>query len=476
MPDRPSIILATSNGTGMGHLARQLAVGMAGAAEAQITLFSFSMALPVVTTETITGEYCPGPDRGWIPAHSWDRYVADRLAALAREVGADVIAFDGVAPYRGVTLAKRQVPDAAFVWLRRGLWREGVNRSQLWKSSLFDLIIEPGDLASSGDRGPTADRDDAVRVPPIGLLEVVERLPREQAAEALGLDPHRPILLLTLGSGRIGEVAEPGAVVIEETLRKPRWQVCVVTSAIARLQIPADAADRVRPVSGVFPLVRYLDAFDAAVSAAGYNAVHELIPAGIPTLFLPNTMTRTDDQEARARVVAERGIAIAAGDKGLGLREGVARLLQEDTLSELRHQIARLERSEMTGGARAAFDRLSQLAAEYTPAPPTWPERVAGWRDDAKQRLKELIGVEGTNLVRKVLGRPPIADAGRLEVVLDSEKPPPGTRRLWLTSEIDVSRLSGDDPVEQLLPGSSASYQTTRRLIIDRYYEVVSPR
>lgn len=475
MVDRPSIILATSNGTGMGHLARQLAVGMAAAAEARISLFSFSRALPIVTTEAITGEYCPGPDRDWIPTQQWDRYVADRLAALAREVKADVIAFDGVAPYRGVTLAKRQLPDTAFVWFRRGLWREGVNRGQLWKSSLFDLIIEPGDLASSGDRGPTADRDDAVRVPPIGLVEVVDRLPREQAAETLGLEPHRPTLLLTLGSGRLGEVAEPGKIVVEETLRHPEWQVCVLTSAIAQLRVPAQEADRVRPVTGVFPLVRYLDAFDAAVSAAGYNAVHELIPAAIPTLFVPNTMTRTDDQEARARLVAKRGLAIAAGDDGLGIAEGVAHLLEEDTRVQLRDQIGRLDREAAMGGARAAIDRLSWLARDYTAAPPSVSERLAGWRDDVKQRLKEILGVEGTNLVRRLLGRPPIPSSGRTRVVLNAQ-PPPGAKRLVLTSEVDVSTLAGTDPVEHLLPGSSEAYRTSRRLIIDRYYEVVTPR
>jgi hypothetical protein len=477
MADRPSIILATSNGTGMGHLARQLAVGLAAGDEARITLFSFSMALPTVSAERIRGEYCPGPDRDWIPPQVWDRYVADRLAALVREVGAHVVAFDGVAPYRGVTLAKRMLPATAFVWFRRGLWREGVNSGQLWKSSLFDLIVEPGDLASEGDLGPTAGRDDAVRVPPIGLLEVVDRLPLDRAAEALGLHPGRPTLLLVLGSGRLGEVAEPGKIVVEETLKTTGWQICILTSAIARLHVPAREADRIRPVSGVFPLARYLAAFDAAVSAAGYNAVHELIPAGIPTLLLPNLQTRTDDQETRAGVVADRGLAITAVDTGDALRQAVERLLRTDTRQRLRNTIARLDPSQATGGARAAFDTLTKLAADYTPLPPTLPEQIARWRDDAKQALKETLGVEGTNLVRRLLGRPAVTAARRNPVVLEAnEDPPPGARHLLVTSEADVSLLAGDDPVEHLLPDSSEAYETSRRLIVDRYYEVINPR
>ena len=47
-------------------------------------------------------------------------------------------------------------------------------------------------------------------------------------------------------------------------------------------------------------------AFDAAVAAAGYNAYHELIRFGVPSLFVP-MRRQTDDQAARARFAAERG-------------------------------------------------------------------------------------------------------------------------------------------------------------------------
>ena len=48
-------------------------------------------------------------------------------------------------------------------------------------------------------------------------------------------------------------------------------------------------------LDATFPMSRYFAAFDIAVAAAGYNAFHELIAFGVPTLFVP--MSRdTDDQ------------------------------------------------------------------------------------------------------------------------------------------------------------------------------------
>jgi hypothetical protein len=48
---------------------------------------------------------------------------------------------------------------------------------------------------------------------------------------------------------------------------------------------------------------------DAAVSAAGFNSVHELLHAKIPTIFLPQRKI-ADDQEARARAVESRGAGV----------------------------------------------------------------------------------------------------------------------------------------------------------------------
>lgn len=468
----PSLLLVTSNGTGMGHLARQLAIGLA--AEGPATLFSMSAALPTVSELGVPGEYCPGPDRHWIPERLWAQYLAARIELIVEELGADVVVFDGVAPYRGVTLARSRMPGTPFVWFRRGMWQQGVNAGQLWKSGLFDAIIEPGDLAAAADVGPTASRRDAFGVPPVSLVDVIEPLGRREAASHLGLDPDADTVLMTLGTGRLGDVTTPGAVIMESLLDGSSCQIGVVTSSIAQMEIPAAAQERVVPIRGVFPLVRYLAAFDAAVSAAGYNSVHELIPAGVPTLLVPNTATRTDDQVGRARRVAERGLALVADPSSPEeLQAAVLRLLAAETRQELREAIAATPESDKGGGAMRTAVELARLAGESVGRRRPGGHPLLERRDSVREAVKRWLGPSGTNFVRRVLGRPPIDTTEMLDVTIG--KTVPGVPRLRFLESPSTADLLEREPVEHVLPGSSEGYRQARERLSRRFYHVVEP-
>jgi UDP-N-acetylglucosamine--N-acetylmuramyl-(pentapeptide) pyrophosphoryl-undecaprenol N-acetylglucosamine transferase len=207
-------LLVTSNGAGMGHLSRQLSLALAAGHEDRAALFSLSLGLPQVLGQGVAGEYCPSYERDMVPRYYWNRYLRTRLVALSREIGAEAILFDGVAPYRGLLSTRQHLPDTAFLWMRRGMWIEGKGEAFLRKSAWFDTVLEPGDLGAAEDRGPTVGRSDAVRIPPVSMLEVIPRLSRRESAEVLGLDPDRPTILVTLGTGRLGDASAPGRVVL----------------------------------------------------------------------------------------------------------------------------------------------------------------------------------------------------------------------------------------------------------------------
>ncbi len=100
-----SVLLVTSNGTGMGHLTRQAAIGLSLGSEDHPTLFSLSVGLPLALGLGLRGEYAPSYDKPWIAGREWHGYLRDRLIAIVEEIGAEVVLFDGVAVYPGIAMA-----------------------------------------------------------------------------------------------------------------------------------------------------------------------------------------------------------------------------------------------------------------------------------------------------------------------------------------------------------------------------------
>ncbi len=472
------MLLTTSNGTGMGHLSRQLAVALALGERASTSLVSMSAAAPVLRAAGIASEYLPDYTRGWMPRSSWPGYLAERLAATLHETGARVVVFDGVAPYPGLRLLRRWRPDVAFVWFRRGLWRPGHNRRALAAAAVFDLVLEPGDLAAPADSGATRGLA-AVRLAPVALTESVPALPREAAVERLGLDPSKQTLLVTLGLGSL-EAQRPslGSAAVRRALRDPGWQV-----ALTRAPAPGSAtfdsltsgsdpalAHRVVDLHGVHPLVAYVSAFDAAVSAAGYNAVHELLPSGVPTVLVPFLST-TDDQTARARYCAGRGWALVAHDD-TEVETAVGRLLDRDERLRLRRAGGSIATGG--GGAAQAADAILQLAGPegFTGHASGLRERVAAARVDLVRRL----GPEASDSIRWLLRRPRYVGTRRpLRLRLRDDRdgsavPAPG--ELLVTERLDAALLAGGDPVEVLLAGASGGYRDARIAVARRYYHL----
>src|SRR5690606_9516940 len=186
------------------------------------------------------------------------------------ETGARAVVFDGVVPYQGLLLARAQLPEVRFVWMRRGFWHSGARTAPLATSPWFDQVLEPGDFAAQGDNGPTSRRSDAVRLSPITQLEHLDLLSREEAAHALGLDPNRPTALITLSSGVLNDVVTPGAAALTTLLEDPEWQVAVVRSHIAMGRIPLADESRCIELARADPLTRDPPASDAAVASRGY--------------------------------------------------------------------------------------------------------------------------------------------------------------------------------------------------------------
>ena len=303
VPGTP-VLFVSSNGTGMGHLARLLAIARRHAPGVCPQFLSMSRAVPVVASEGFAWEYAPSHRDLGIGPRRWNRQFARRMAALLERERPAAVVFDGTYPYDGLLWALQTAPGTRAVWSRRGMWRPGGDGGQLARSSRFDLVVEPGELAASADRGATASRRDALVVGPVTVLDPEELLPRAEAAAALGLDPGRPAVLLTLGAGNIRDHSSELGLFVARLLAEPDLQILLTQALIA--DELAEFGERVHARS-VFPISRYLRAFDFAVAAAGYNSFHELVGFGVPTAFVPTPSMPLDDQPARGAVGGRAG-------------------------------------------------------------------------------------------------------------------------------------------------------------------------
>jgi UDP-N-acetylglucosamine:LPS N-acetylglucosamine transferase len=406
-------------------------------------------------------EYIPGRDRMWMSREKWDAYLRDRLMALADETGARVMSFDGVVPYPGVIAAKVLHPKLALVWVRRGLWQKKPQRFVLGlQSQMMDYIVEPGDFARAYDFGPTAERKDARVTSSVSLFQKDTALSRDEARAVLGLDPNRPAVLVQLGTGD-SDVNEKMTAALSGLLGWKDLQVILTKQPLDKDgKSLAPVGLDIRVVRH-FPLAQVLHAFDASVCATGYNGVHELLPAHVPTVFVSN-IRGTDDQEARAQWCHDMGFALRANQADLGDITATVRKLQD---AEVRTRLSKkcAELPDPTGGAEIA-KILYELAVQEEPIRPSWlrynqlriQEHInRGMRHVAYMGLRRLA------LVYRFINP-------HIVVQVTRQEPP-----IWgsqNTAKELHPLIKGEQRFEHLITGASDAYIKRRKEIAEAAY------
>lgn len=351
-PDSRVALFLTSNGVGLGHVTRLLALARRMSPGVRPVFVTLSRAVSIVRDAGFLAEYVPSRAALGADGRDWTRFFGARLDHLLAVHRPSVLVFDGPVPWEGLIDARRRHAELPWVWIRRGLWLPDVGHKELERESCFDLVVEPGELADAFDAGPTvARRGEAERVRPILLCDPEDARAPDAARRALGLDPAKPAALVTLGSDGVQDLAEATQRIARRLLSVAGLQVVVAEWLIARrrLALPAGARSLWR-----YPLAPDLAAFDFAVSSCGYNAFHELVAAGVPCAFAPMPRGR-DDQAARARWAEAQDAGIhLAGLETPRVEAALERLLDADW----RARVARRCRDRFPGNGAADAARI----------------------------------------------------------------------------------------------------------------------
>ena len=186
------------------------------------------------------------------------------------------------------------------------MWKEGVTRVQYDRPfDVADFVIVPGEVTGEAPH----DQGEVSYVGPVSQASQLEILNSEAAKQALGLDKDKQYALIQVGSAQLdGQSAVSASIDCLNALNSELTPVVLVSPVADREpEIPGAVV-----VHGRYPLAPYLKAFEFAVCSAGYNSVHENLAVGLPAVYVPNTDAVTDDQTARAELVAESGLGLVA--------------------------------------------------------------------------------------------------------------------------------------------------------------------
>ncbi len=325
VPGPPGTVLfMTSNGTGLGHLTRQLAIGEAGERYHGIcpVFITMSKAYGLVRARGWPCEYLVARPHSANSLEEWNTHLADELRGILRYHRPSTVVYDGNILPSGLFKLINQRHDVGLVWVRRGMWPAGAGLNIAKTQRYCDLLLEPSDLAEAADTGVTMQRRDEMpppqrfeQVPPVTIIGPETMLDRREAREALGIDPDGQSILISLGQGSEHDLIQTIDVVSKSLDKFPEVK--------AYLGVPPTAAWSPNYWPNLtalehFPLAQYFRAFDTVITAAGYNTMHELAAARVPGIYIPRDIAKGDRQEQRAAEFARLGFGRCVLMKDLG--------------------------------------------------------------------------------------------------------------------------------------------------------------
>jgi hypothetical protein len=283
---------------------------------------------------------------------------------------------------------------------------------------------------------------------------------REEARKALGLDLNRPAVLVQLGTGE-GDVNEKMTAALSGLLGWKDLQVILTKAPVDKNGNSLAPEGLDLKVARYFPLAKVLHAFDAGICATGYNGVHELLPAQLPTVFVSN-IRGTDDQEARAKWCHDFGFALRADQADLADITEKVKMLQDPAVRQ-RLSAKCAELPDTTGGQEIA-EMLFKLATEEAPKKAsgfTFKRLMVQERINRGMRHVINLGLRRLALVYRFLHPHIVTQIVRVETPVFGSQ---------TTSSELHPLIKGDTRFEHMIEGASESYRKRREEIADAAY------
>ena len=303
---RETLLFLPTNGTGLGHMTRLLAIAKRVRKlnpEIKIIFFTTSYASAAIVAEGFESYYFPSRDLCLeeVVSNLWNSALERALTQVVAYYRPKCLVFDGTFPYLGIMNGMSVCEKIKKIWVKRGNNKIEDSEKVKKKEDYFDLIIEPGEAGTQAIKN-----DKYYYCNPIVYMSKDELLERKEARMRLEIPEDELAIYIQLGAGKINSIQDEISSIIDALEKKYEVYIVVGESVIGKqLQIRGKHMKIIRE----YPNSKYFNAFDVAFSAAGYNTFHELLYFGVPSVFIPNPKTQKDSQINRAEGAKNLGAA-----------------------------------------------------------------------------------------------------------------------------------------------------------------------
>lgn len=348
------ILFMPTNGGGLGHLTRTLAVARRLKQmypNVEIIFFTTSFALHLIAQEGFLAYSFPSMNyfAKDIKEKEIDNAIENQIMSIVKMHNIDTLVFDGVFPYACLVNAIEKLGSLNTIWIQRGMHKSGKSETILKREKYFNLILVPGE----GNLNANLFNNQGKwrHCPPIIYLKKEELLPREAVLSMWNLDPNKKTVFIQLGEGLGYDVNSLIYKVVKQLKNKENLQIVLGESIIAQKRYNFDPNIF---IIRDYPNSIYFNAFDFAIINSSYNIFHETIYFGVPSIIFPIKETGTDDHFARASIADKLGTGFVFHDfNEMEFDQAVSQLLNPRINKKMREN------------SKGLFVNGAQLAAKY---------------------------------------------------------------------------------------------------------------
>lgn len=302
MGEGKTVLFMVTNGAGLGHLTRGLAIARRLRkldSNLDIIFYTTSLATEVIREAGFMFYYTPTKAvmPNTVTGPQWNRYISRQLNEIIEIHHPIALVYDGAFPYIGLLTNLGKI-NMKRIWIKRECYKKGVQNPESIEA-LFDLVIIPKELSQE----VCYDTRKKKYCEPIVYIDKQEVHSREQIRQMLGISNEERLFYLQLGAGILNSTDTLLVNIINVLLKNPLNRILLGESIIGKqLDFNHPYIFKIRS----YPNSQYFKGIDYAISAAGYNTFHELLLFGVPTLFIPNMNTSMDDQLARVKMAEQK--------------------------------------------------------------------------------------------------------------------------------------------------------------------------